>query len=127
MLYFNGVLRVGGRLERAPVDYGNKHPVILPNNSHLIDLFIQEHHLEVGHLGVGHIRTSLRQHYWIVKESSAVHRVIGSCILCEKRNASACKQLMADLPEGRVQLDLPPFTHVKIDHFGPLFVLQGRS
>ena len=34
---------------------------------------------------------------------------------------------MADLPDGRVQPDLPPFTHVGIDYFGPLFVKQGRS
>ena len=34
---------------------------------------------------------------------------------------------MADLPDGRVQPDLPPFTHIGIDYFGPLFVKQGRS
>ena len=123
----DGVLRVGGRLERAPVQYGNKHPVILPNYSPLTDLFIYRHHLEVGHSGVGHTWTSLRQQYWIIKGSSAVRRVIGNCILCKKRNASVCKQIMADLPECRLQPDSPPFTHVGVDYFGPLFVKQGRS
>ena len=114
----DGVLRVGGRLERAPVQYGNKHPVILPNYSPLTDLFIYRHHLEVGHSGVGHTWTSLRQQYWIIKGSSAVRRVIGNCILCKKRNASVCKQIMADLPECRLQPDSPPFTHVGVDYFG---------
>ena len=117
-----GILRVGGRLERAPVQYGNKHPIILSNNSHLTDLFIHKQHLEVGHSGVGHTWTSLRQHYWIIKGGSAVRRVIGNCILCKNRNASICKQLMADLPHGRVLPDTPPFTHVGVDYFGSLLV-----
>ena len=123
----DGILRVGGRLERARINYGNKHPIILPNNSHLTNLFIQKHHLEVGHSGAGHTWTSLRQEYWIIKGSSAVRRVINNCILCKKRNASACKQLMADLPQGRLQYDTPCFSHVGIDYFGPLLVKQGRS
>ena len=52
LMLVDGVLYVGGRLKRAPVDYGNKHPVILPNNLHQTDLFIQKHHLEVGHSGL---------------------------------------------------------------------------
>ncbi|XP_028269841.1 uncharacterized protein LOC114441235 [Parambassis ranga] len=34
---------------------------------------------------------------------------------------------MADLPEDRVSPDLPPFTHVGIDYFGPIEVKRGRS
>ena len=34
---------------------------------------------------------------------------------------------MADLPDGTMQPDLPPCTHVDIDYFGPLLVKQGRS
>ena len=93
----NGILRVGGRLERARISYGNKHPITLHNNLHLTNLFIRKHHLEVGHSGAGHTWTSLRQEYWIVKGSSAVCLVINNCIFCKKRNALACKQLTADL------------------------------
>ena len=113
----DGILRVGGRFERARISYGNKHPIILSNKSHLTNLFIQKH-LEVEHSGAGHTWTSLRQEYWIVKGSSAVRRVLYNCILCKKRNASACKQLMADLPQGRLQYDTSSFSHVNIDYFG---------
>ncbi|KAK0140261.1 TBC1 domain family member 8 [Merluccius polli] len=34
---------------------------------------------------------------------------------------------MADIPEDRVQPDLPPFSHVGIDYFGPIEVKRGRS
>lgn len=33
---------------------------------------------------------------------------------------------MADLPQDRVSPDLPPFTHVGIDYFGPIEVKRGR-
>ena len=34
---------------------------------------------------------------------------------------------MAPLPSARVAPTDPPFTHVGVDYFGPLFVKQGRS
>ena len=59
--------------------------------------------------------------------SSTVRRVIGRCLLCKRRNAPVGQQLMADLPKARLQVDLPPFSHVGVDYFGPFFVKQGRS
>ena len=34
---------------------------------------------------------------------------------------------MADLPEGRVLGEKPPFTSVGVDYFGPFQVRRGRS
>lgn len=34
---------------------------------------------------------------------------------------------MADLPEDRLYRDLPPFSHVGIDYFGPIEVKRGRA
>ena len=47
----DGLLRVGGRIGRAPLSYELKHPVILPNKHHVTDLIIRDHHLKVGHMG----------------------------------------------------------------------------
>lgn len=41
--------------------------------------------------------------------------------------AKVGEQKMADLLEDRVTPDLPPFSHVGIDYFGPLEVKRGRS
>ena len=46
---------------------------------------------------------------------------------CRKRNARPGEQIMAPLPAARVAPFNPPFTHVGVDYFGPLFVKQGRS
>ena len=110
----DGVLRVGGRLDKAPVDFSVRHPVILPSDSHFTALLILHHHQLVGHSGMGHTWASLRQSYWIVKGSATVRRVIGNCVFCKKRNAPVGQQLMADLLLGRLQVNEPPFSHVKI-------------
>lgn len=34
---------------------------------------------------------------------------------------------MADLPKERVTPDLPPFTNVGVDYFGPIEVKRGRA
>ena len=41
-------------------------------------------------------------------------------------HAKVVEQKMADLPEDRVSPDLPPFTHVGVDYFGPIEVKRGR-
>ena len=112
------VLRLGGRLDNAPIDYDLKHPIILPNQSHLTTLIIRHHHRLVGHSGMGHTWASIRQRFWVVKGAATVRRILGHCIFCKKRNAPVGQQLMADLPMGRLQVDKPPFSHVGIDYFG---------
>ena len=123
----DGVLRVGGRIAQAPVDDDVKHPIILPRHSHITELVIRQHHVEVGHSGTSHTWASIRRRYWIVKGGAAVRQSIGKCIKCKKRNAVVGKQLMADIPACRLQSDKPPFHSVGIDYFGPLMVKQGRS
>ena len=124
---FDGVLRVGGRLGGAPVDFDSKHPVILPQHSHFTELVIREHHALVGHSGANHTWASLRQKFWIVKEGAAVRSSIEHCVLCKKRNSSLNKQFMADLLPCRLQVNEPPFYNVGVDYFGPFLIKQKRS
>nr|CAB3263159.1 uncharacterized protein LOC104265735 [Phallusia mammillata] len=123
----NGVMRVGGRLERACVEFDVKHPMILPYDHRFTDLVIMQQHDEVGHSGMGHTWSSLRQRYWIIKGGVAVRRVLGKCVSCRRRNGSLDKQMMADLPASRLQANKPPFSVVGVDYFGPFLVKQGRS
>ncbi|CAC5392397.1 unnamed protein product [Mytilus coruscus] len=46
----NGLLRVRGRLERADLPYDAKHPIILPKDSNISKLIIEDIHRSVGHL-----------------------------------------------------------------------------
>ena len=123
----NGILRVGGRLANAPVEWEVKHPVIIPGSSPFTTLLILKHHIEVGHSGMSHALTSLRQRYWVVNGASTVRRVIGQCLLCKRKNASPGQQVMADLPEAHLRANLPPFSNAGVDYFGSFFVKRGRS
>ena len=59
----NGVLRVGGRLDKVPLQLDVKHPIILPRDSHLTDLVIRQHHELMEHSGTGHTWASIKQKY----------------------------------------------------------------
>ena len=47
----DGIIRVEGRLRQADQLYEEKHPTILPKNSHLAHLVINYHHESVYHQG----------------------------------------------------------------------------
>ena len=122
-----GILRVGGRLENAPVSFQTKHPVILPSKHHVTKLIIQNCHRQQGHCGPSQVLAFIRERFWIVRGLSAVRRVLASCMNCRKQNARPGEQIMAPLPSARVAPTDPPFTHVGVDYFCPLFVKQRRS
>lgn len=125
--FLDGGLRVGGRIERAPVKYENKHQLILPKSSHLTKILIEAIHKESGHSGVNHVLAQLRRKYWIPSGRATVRRVIHRCLPCKRRSAPTGQQFMAPLPEARVRPYRPPFSSIGVDYFGPLYVKQGRS
>ena len=84
----NGVLRVGGRLQRSLLSYDKKHPMILPPSHHFTELVIRHYHEEDGHLGTNHVLSRTREKFWIMKGQSAVRKVLNKCVYC---TANACK------------------------------------
>ncbi|XP_076660689.1 uncharacterized protein LOC143364062 [Halictus rubicundus] len=55
-----GLLRVGGRLSNAPIDYDQKHPIILPSKHLLTDLIVNHEHHRLMHAGCQAVLTSLQ-------------------------------------------------------------------
>ena len=72
----DGILRVGGRLENAPILFQTKHPVILPSKHHVTNLIIQNCHCQQGHCGPSQVLAFIRQRFWIVRGLSAVRKVL---------------------------------------------------
>ncbi|KAK3754770.1 hypothetical protein QZH41_007277 [Actinostola sp. cb2023] len=95
----DGLIRVGGRLQQAPIDAETMHPVILPKHHHIVELIVRHHHVTTGHSGLD----------------------------CRRRQAPLGQQKMASLPKDRVTPSKPPFTYVGVDCFGPISVRRGRS
>ena len=125
-IVIDSVLSVRGRLSHFPFDLGTKFSIILPQRSHLTELVIRQHHIEVGHCGASHTWTSLRHQFWIVEGAAAVSKAIGKCYVYRKRNRTIGKQLMADVLSYRLQIEQPAFSSVGVHFFGPLIVKQDR-
>ena len=123
----DGIICVGGRLNRAPFPFSAKHPMILPSKHPVSDLIIKDYHEKEGHVGASHVLASLRQKFWILRGHAAVRRVIGKCIKCRLWNSSPCEQIMAQLAYPGVSPRGPPFSSVGVDFFGPILVKVKRS
>lgn len=71
--------------------------------------------------------SQVRKQYWITHGNAAARNVLSQCVSCRKNRRKAGEQKMADLPSERLATDLPPFSNVGLDYFGPFEVRKGRS
>ena len=123
-----GILRVGGRLKHAILAYDERHPVILPSDSHFTQLVVEACHRRALHGGVQLTLGIIRQRYWILRGRILVKRLIRRCVTCVRWRAATPQQLMGDLPQERVT-PARPFLHTGIDYAGPvqLRTTKGRG
>ena len=116
-----GIIRVGGRVDKAMVSYEMKHPVLLPHDHVISRLIIQEAH-RCGHPGVATTVARTRTNYWIVRGQYLAKKVKYKCVLCREMEP----HLMADLPQHRIAPNSRHFT-IHHDYFGPFTVRIGRN
>ncbi|XP_053596461.1 uncharacterized protein LOC103580575 [Microplitis demolitor] len=109
---YNGVLRVGGRLENLLLDDEQKNPAILPRSSRLSTLLIDHSHQRTFHGGTQLTLADLRRSVWIDT----------------RRRGVRAQQLMGQLLSARVRPS-KAFLHTRIDYAGPITLktFQGRS
>lgn len=123
----NGILRVGGRLQESSMDYSEKHPIILPKESHISKMIIDFYHEKAAHQGRGFTLAKLRASgFWIIGAHSMIASTIHHCVICRKHRGKVEQQQMAPLPSDRTEAS-PPFSYVGIDCFGPFTTKDGRK
>ncbi|XP_070562160.1 uncharacterized protein [Ptychodera flava] len=76
----DNILRCGGRLHNAPLEYAAKFPSLLPTHHRFTELVILAAHKCVLHAGLQTTVTQLRQRHWIPKIRQAVKKLIRKCV-----------------------------------------------
>ena len=73
----DSIVRVGGRLRRARLEYGKKQPVLLPKSHHLANLVVRHYHSQVHHQGrlITHGASRLFAHRRSQDSSQRIERV----------------------------------------------------
>lgn len=112
-----GILRVGGRIKNATLNSNMKFPAIIPHDSRLTTLLIEQAHQLTFHGGARLTLANLRQQYWVVGGNNATKKHIRKCVICRKCDTQKQNQLMADLPEPRTN-PASPFYHTGVDYSG---------
>ena len=114
----DGLIRIYGRLEKAPaLLYDEKHPILLPK-CHITYLLVKDQHELMKHAGVNTLITAVRGKYWIL--SLRKKKICKVCIDCQRHDSRPCQQIVSPLPEDRIK-KTPPFSICGVDHAGPLF------
>ena len=85
----DGLLRLGGRLNRSSLDHDSKHPFILPKDNTVSELIILHYHGLSGHIGSHQTLAKTRERFWITNGVSYVKRVLKKCQICRRENAKA--------------------------------------
>lgn len=116
----NDILRVGGRLSNADMDYDAKHQILLPSGHMVTTLIITEAHENCVHGGPRLTEAVLRERFWVISSQQNIKRVISNCTQCVVARGKTLTQRMADLPAVRVNKPKRPFINCMIDYAGPI-------
>ena len=124
-----GLLRVGGRLNKAPLTYSAKHPLVLHSRSRIARLLIEKAHHDCGHQGVEHVKAHLQQTFLMIGLRKVLRSLGKYCFVCRRWRADNVRPKMADLPEFRFP-DVNkqyPFVNTGMDMFGPFYIEDKRE
>lgn len=122
----NGILRVGGRLRNSNLSTDMKHPIIIPGNSRLAELLIDQAHKASYHGGARLTSAFLRKRYWLVGGNKIVKKQLRGCVKCRRHDPIKHEQIMGDFPAARTR-PARPFQHTGVDYTGFVDVKSSKG
>ncbi|GFV43476.1 integrase catalytic domain-containing protein [Trichonephila clavipes] len=99
-----GVLRVGGRLEKASILYSQTHPAILAKNYKLSKIYFITLHKKLFHVGPQGLLNAVRLRIWALGGRNLASKTVHTCVVCFKCNSIPSSQIMGNLPYERVKI-----------------------
>ena len=99
----DGILRVGGRINKNAMPMHQKNQIILPKHAHISNLILQHIHHQVGHSGRSHMLSRLGQKFLLPQANSLARKIIRKCVFCMRIQARPGEQKMAGHPDDCIQ------------------------
>ena len=121
-----GIMRVGGRIDRSSDAWDIRHPIVLPYFDPLTNHFIYHIHEVNSHSGVEFTLAESRRRFWILKGRQAIKKVVWRCVTCRRTHGRPQDQKMADLPDFRISV-AQPFADTAVDLIGHYQVKNARK
>ncbi len=122
----NGLIRVGGRLEKSDLVVRQKHPIILHRADSLMKLICEQLHVDNFHVGPTALLAILSLQFHVIGAKHLTKSISRSCVRCRRAYARTSTQLMGQLPSSRVTPS-SPFHHTGADFAGPIMVKRGYT
>lgn len=115
----NGLLRVGGRIDKSLGKNYKIHPIIVPTKTRVCKLILQQAHFDTLCGGVQLMMAYVRNRYWIRCLRSEARAVVRGCVKCVRQAGRTMEQIMGDLPMDRLR-PARPFVKTGVDLAGPI-------
>ena len=122
----NNIIRCGGRLHNAPINYDTKFPILLPAYHRFSYLIIRAEHFKLLHSGVEATMTGVRQRYWITKTRQAVKSALRNCVICKLVIGKPYRVPVPPPLQSDRLLNAPAFTVTGLDYTGFMYVKDGH-
>lgn len=116
-----GILRVGGRLAHANINYDSKHQMLLPKGHKITKMIFKHYHLKNLHAGPQSLLYFVRQVFCPIRGRDIAREIVHNCLTCFRHNPVSLDQIMGDLPSERVNPN-STFNNAGVDFCGPFFI-----
>jgi hypothetical protein len=119
-----GLIRLAGRTEAAPLIYETKYPLLMHAKDPLTEVLLRHIHRKLMHSGGPRaLQTELAKLFWVPRVTTFMRKVAYKCVTCRVKFAKPTTQMMAPLPFFRLPSSrLHPFDHSAIDVAGPFVI-----
>ena len=120
------VLKMKSKFDRWSNNKNFSFPVLLPKQSLLTKLIIEEAHSKFSHCGVYQLLAHLRKKFWIVHFFSVVKKIIKDCVVCKRMNGKTVKINQNAYRDFRMNPPSIPYRYIFIDYLGPFYVMLAN-
>ena len=122
-----GIIRVGGRLQRSDLSIEEKHPILLPPKETVTCAILSDCHEKTAHQGRHLTMAALRRAgFHIMNPKNQLTSFLANCVICRWLRRNTEDQQMAQLPRPRTERTAP-FENSGMDVFGPYHITDGKT